>query len=139
MYNSQEIALMIKKTAKERNITIKQLLEKSGLNINTVSELAKGKQISYVNFAIIADNLGCSVDYLLGRTDEPNSEIHQNITAGANNSGSNNISFGVKTEENFTEPTDSMTRKFIDVFVHLDFVQQVNVMKYALEQAEKSA
>ena len=139
MYNSQEIAQIIKKMAKERNITIKQLLEKCNLNINTISELSKGKQISYINFAIIADNLGCSVDYLLGRTNEPNSEIYQNIKAGANNSGSNNISIGAKAEENFTDTTDSMTRKFFDVFIHLDFSQQVNVMKYALEQSEKSA
>ncbi len=79
MYNSQEIASIIKKTAKEKNITVKQLLEKCNLNINTISELSKGKQISYVNFAIIADNLGVSVDYLLGRTETPNSQI---ITTG---------------------------------------------------------
>lgn len=82
MYNSQEIAQIIKKMAKERNITIKQLLENCNLNINTISELSKGKQISYINFAIIADNLGCSVDYLLGRTDAPqeNTINNQNAT-----------------------------------------------------------
>ena len=99
----------------------------------------KKGNINPVSLVKIADYFNVSTDYLLGRTDEPNSEIHQNITAGANNSGSNNVSIGAKAEESFTEPTDSMTRKFIDVFVHLNFSQQVNVMKYALEQAEKSA
>lgn len=71
MYNSQQVAFRIKTTAKSGNITIKQLMKQCDLNINTVSELSKGKQISYVNFAKIADNLNCSVDYLLGRTDNP--------------------------------------------------------------------
>jgi transcriptional regulator with XRE-family HTH domain len=110
-----------------------------GLSSATTTKWKAGAVPNGETLAKIADYFSCSVDYLLGRTNEPNSEIHQNITAGANNSESNNISVGVKTEENFTEPTDSMTRKFIDVFVHLEFSQQVNVMKYALEQAEKNA
>ena len=71
MNNPQQIAFQIKQSAKEKNITVKQLLENCGLNINTISELSKGKQISYVNFANIADYLAVSVDYLLGRTDNP--------------------------------------------------------------------
>lgn len=73
MCDTQNIAFMIKKTAKSKNITVRQLLENCKLNINTISELSKGKQISYLSFATIADNLDCSVDYLLGRTSNPSS------------------------------------------------------------------
>ena len=71
MYDEQETAFIIKQTAKAKNITIKQLLENCNLSINTVSELSKGKRMSYISFAKIADALDCSMDYLMWRTDNP--------------------------------------------------------------------
>lgn len=105
MYDSQNIAFLIKKTAKEKNITIKQLLETCNLNINTVSELSKGKQISYLNFATIADCLGVSVDYLLGRTGTPDINL-----------------------------TDKIQADFFKIFQKLPFEEQVNLMNIALEK-----
>lgn len=75
MYNSQSIAERIKSTAKSQKKSLGSVLSVCGLGINTISELSKGKQISYINFAKIADELNCSVDYLLGRTDVP--EVNQ--------------------------------------------------------------
>lgn len=43
------------------------------MNINAISEFGKGKQLSCISLAKIADYLDCSVDYLLGRTDDPQS------------------------------------------------------------------
>jgi Predicted transcriptional regulators len=71
MYITQDIAYRIKATAKSRKITIKQLLSECGLNINAISEFSKGKNLSCISLARIADYLDCSVDYLLGRTDNP--------------------------------------------------------------------
>ncbi len=73
MYNSQEIAIRIKKYAKQKGVSMGELLSSCGLGINTVSKIAKGTDILTLNFAKIADYLDCSVDYLLGRTDNPNS------------------------------------------------------------------
>ena len=70
MYIPKEIAMRIKEQAKGK-ISIKTLLDNCNLGVNTISELSKGKQISYISFAKIADELNCSVDYLLGRTDIP--------------------------------------------------------------------
>ena len=78
MYNSAEIAERIKKTAKENKITIRELLNKCGLGINAISQLAKGQSISSITLARIADCLDCSVDYLLGRTTD--NEKDGNIT-----------------------------------------------------------
>ena len=61
----------IKNTAIYKGISIKQLLNNCDLSINTISEMSKGKQISYISLAKIAACLDCSVDYLLGRTDIP--------------------------------------------------------------------
>lgn len=70
MYNSQDIAQSIKKMSKDKNITIKKLLEDVGLGFNTMSNM-KTSMPKADNLAKIADYLDCSVDYLLGRTDNP--------------------------------------------------------------------
>ena len=71
-YDNEMIAFRIKRIAKLRHIAMKQLLFQAGLNINIVSNLANGKNISALNLAKIADVLQCSMDYLMGRSDNPN-------------------------------------------------------------------
>ena len=70
-YNSNDIANRIKLTAKNSNIKLKDMLTECDLGINTVSQLTSGKDILSKNLARIADYLGVSMDYLLGRTDNP--------------------------------------------------------------------
>ena len=65
------IAERIKQTAKNNKVSIKQMLNDLGMGINLISHLAKGQNISSISLAQIADYLNCSVDYLLGRTDNP--------------------------------------------------------------------
>ena len=77
MYNSQDVAQSIKKMSKDKNITIKKLLEDVGLGFNTMSNM-KTSMPKADNLAKIADYLDCSVDYLLGRTDNP--EINKQET-----------------------------------------------------------
>ncbi len=82
--NPQEIAKKIKETASIRSIKIKDLLSLSGIkNINAISELSKGQQMSCISLGNIASVLGVSTDYLLGRTDNP--DIIGNYINGDNN------------------------------------------------------
>ena len=74
MYNSKEIAERIKKRTKEQGKTLHEVLTECELGINTVSKISSGTDILTLNFAKIADCLDCSVDYLLGRTEDP--ELH---------------------------------------------------------------
>ena len=69
MYLTKEIAERIKQQAKSNKVSIKEMLCACNMNINALSEFAKGKQLSSISLAKIADYLNCSVDYLLGRTD----------------------------------------------------------------------
>ncbi len=71
MYNSQEIANRIKSIAKSNNASLKTMLSECDLGINAISQMAKGNDMLSKNLARIADYLNCSVDYLLGRTDNP--------------------------------------------------------------------
>ena len=73
MYITQDIAFRIKSRAKFQKIIMKNMLTDCDMNINAISEFSKGKQLSCISLARIADYLDCSVDYLLGRTDNPNS------------------------------------------------------------------
>ncbi|SCH62689.1 Uncharacterised protein [uncultured Ruminococcus sp.] len=71
MYVNQEMANRIKSRAKIQKIAMKTMLSDLELGINLISHLAKGQNITAINLARIADYLDCSVDYLLGRTDNP--------------------------------------------------------------------
>ena len=71
MYNPPDIAMRIKSTAKEKGVLLKTMLEELGLGSNTMSHMRHGKMPAADTLARIADFLGCSVDYLLGRTENP--------------------------------------------------------------------
>lgn len=72
MYNSHDIALRIKQYAKEKHVVLKEMLNVCELSKNTLSSmLSGGSTPKSENLAKIADYLDCSVDYLLGRTDNP--------------------------------------------------------------------
>ena len=71
MYITQDIANRIKVRLKDQRISTKTMLSDLDMGINAISEFAKGKQMSCIKLARIADYLDCSVDYLLGRTVVP--------------------------------------------------------------------
>lgn len=71
MYTADVLSSKIKSRAKEQGIKLKDMLVELDLNINTVSQISDKKGLSCFPLAKIADYLDCSVDYLLGRTDNP--------------------------------------------------------------------
>lgn len=71
MYNSEDIANRIKLRTKQQGKLLGEVLSACDLGVNTISKMSKGTDILTKNFAKIADYLDCSVDYLLGRTDNP--------------------------------------------------------------------
>lgn len=71
MYESDNMAARIKSEAKKKQVTLKTMIVDLGFNANTMSAMYHGKMIGADRLARIADYLDCSVDYLLGRTDNP--------------------------------------------------------------------
>jgi len=71
LYNSPNVANIIKSYAKTKAIPLKSILEDCGLGSNTFSHMLHGRSLAFDSLAKIADYLDCSVDYLLGRTDNP--------------------------------------------------------------------
>ncbi len=80
MYEPSSVAEMIKKTALSQNVQIKTVLSALDLNKNTLSNMYKGSMLKSDSLARIADYLGCSVDYLLGRADKPS--LSSNVIGG---------------------------------------------------------
>lgn len=70
MYQSTDVAERIKQLAKNQSLTVKQVLLDAGLNYNTMSNMRRS-MLKADNLARIADVLNCSMDYLMGRTDNP--------------------------------------------------------------------
>lgn len=130
MYNSHDLAISIKSIAKEKNITIKDMLTSCELGSNTMSSLYHGKSIAFDSVAKIADYLDVSVDYLLGRTDEP-----QKINYGVENHGDNNGA--INNQVNSANASDGISKEMLVKFEELNFIDKVKVMSLIAELSEK--
>lgn len=57
---------------KELNLTAKKVSDATGISTGNLSDWKGGRCLpSAEKLEMLADYLGCSVDYLLGRTDNP--------------------------------------------------------------------
>ena len=75
LYNSPYVANRIKACAKQKNISLTQILQDCSLGANTFSHMLHGRALAFDSLAKIADYLDCSVDYLLGREKADAEEI----------------------------------------------------------------
>ena len=73
MYIAQTTKDRIKKLCKENKISMENMLFNCSLGVNAIRQINDTKGMASFSLAKIADYLDCSVDYLLGRTDNPNS------------------------------------------------------------------
>ncbi len=69
MYYSQALADRIKSLAKKKNIPYGKLLSDCGINTSSLNQMSDKKGLGSFSLAKIADQLDCSVDYLLCRTE----------------------------------------------------------------------
>lgn len=88
MYNAQATIERVQAIIKQKGDTQKRIFEVCGLDENTLKKMSDKRGISSFYLAKIADELKCSVDYLLGRSDNPQSHKCP-VTLGeiSNNSG----------------------------------------------------
>lgn len=76
MYNSQVTSERIKQLTRDKNISLLTLNEQCGLSKDTIKTAGKSENgMKAKNLYMIAEFLDVSVDYLLGRTDEPYSNL----------------------------------------------------------------
>lgn len=90
MYEPANVAERINKLLKEKNLQQKDMLMECGLNKNTISSmLSRGSMVKADTLAKIADFLSCSVDYLLGRTENPEIYHYEKASQNANKTAGN--------------------------------------------------
>lgn len=95
MYDITKVAETIKVLAGAKGYTVAALLKACGLGKDTINTMARrGSWIQANSLAKIADELDVSVDYLLGRTDNPQAHKTGFNVAVGDNSG-NNAAIGV--------------------------------------------
>lgn len=70
VYQSSDIAKRIKARAKQHGVSVRKMLIDLGLGLNTMTNM-KTSMPNADSVARMADYLDCSVDFLLGRTDNP--------------------------------------------------------------------
>ncbi len=113
-YDMQQIANRIELRMNDCGYKKKTMLTELNLGINLLSHLAKGQVISSVNLAKIADYLDCSVDYLLGRTDNPTSHKTpriKNITVSPSNDTDLQVAYGFKSGPVIEDDDETTTSK----------------------------
>lgn len=106
MYTAQITIDRIQGIIRSRGLVQKNVLEDCGLNENTLKRMTDNRGMASFSLAKIADYLGVSVDYLLGRTDEPEIKSISNVVSiGGDNAGdiSNAVSFGKASTEDIDE------------------------------------
>ena len=128
MYNPQITVIRIKELSDNNSLTLKQINETCGLNKNTINLSANSKTgLNAKALFDISDCLNCSVDYLLGRTDNPN------ITAKTYINGENSIQavVGGAIENNTVtiSATDEMTKEIGLLLSNLTYRQKTDLMK----------
>lgn len=134
MYITQEIAKRIRNTAKSQNVKTGAMLSECGLGINALSEFDKGKHISSISLATLADYLNCSVDYLLGRSDNPQS--HKCPIALGDISNNNGVIGGIAnsapvTINNGEIQLSQNAAAMLEIFNTLDTVNQAELLVHA--------
>ena len=126
MNDSATVAQLIRERMKAYGISNKQLADDiQNVNVNTIAQLAKGREISYVTFAKIADYLDCSVDYLLGRVDNPQLNDSTYINGNNNNNGNQAINGNININTNTTEKDD---RQLLEMIKSLDLIQRAKII-----------
>lgn len=132
MYDTVKIAQTIKETAKSKNIVLKNMLEECGMNKNAISTMiSRGSVPQADNLAKIADYLEVSVDYLLGRTEQPNGYNNNQINTGAVGNNSN-----VNVNNQNTQ-LDEMSSELIEQFKALSFKDKAEVMNLIVKLNNK--
>ena len=130
-YNVLEIKSRLIREFEKRGVKPYRILPDIGLSKNTLDSANKSMPKADT-LAKIADYFGCSVDYLLGRTDEPN------MTINVNQTGKNIVSSPINAVNNAEKPSNEMTAELVKMFETMSFSDKMKVMNFVLELNEKN-
>lgn len=137
MYTAQTTIDRVQKQIKSKDLIQKVVLEKCGINENTLKKMTDNKGISSFSLAKISDELDCSVDYLLGRTENPQSHKSIAITTGDIKDNNNSVIGNGNSDISITVQASGQAAALLEVFEKLDPFKQAKVLLF-VEELEKS-
>lgn len=139
-YLPQVTAERIKSLASANGISISKLNEICELSKNTIAQTGKGTEgMKARNLFLIAETLDCSIDYLLGRTEQPSMKSETNVSvAGDINAPVVNNSGKMVDSANTPEPNlDEMQQELLNQFGKLDIKDKVAFLHQIIQKAEE--
>ena len=128
MKNPQNLAETIEALSKEKGISVSSMLQDLEMNKNALFTMKKSGYLPRVeSLCKFADYFQCSLDYLLGRTEEPQTMNQVNNGNIGNNSN-------VNINKSNLSDTDS---ELITEFKKLTFTDKAKVMSLIAELSQK--
>lgn len=113
----------------KRNIKQADLSKATGISTGNISDWKKGKSFpSAEKLVLIAEYLGCSTDYLLGRTDNPNLTGGAYINGDNNNNGQQAINGNVTVNSSDDSSDTSDDKQLLDMIKELDIVDRSKII-----------
>lgn len=134
--DNAQFAKRIKETCKIREIPISKMLSDCDIRKGLIYDLEKRDWTPSIVIAEkIALYLECSVDYLIGRTDNPNINGN-NISAGNTGIGVGNFnsSINITAKDKKSNEFDSTTMQVAEAFQNLDFDDKFEVMQLLIQK-----
>lgn len=136
MNNSQQLANLIQLRAKEVGKTLLKISEECEISKNFMQSMKKeGYMPRLENLCKLADSLYCSVDYLLGRTDNPKPEVehtHIEQTHQYIQNDSSPIVFAMPSETQLDENQQELLKRF----GQLKYTDKLAFMQELVEKTE---
>lgn len=125
----------IQEVLDSKNIKASKMMRDLGFSSGLFSQWKAGKQeVSLEKIISIANYFDCSVDYLLGRTENPNVNNSGTSISQKYIGGDANASITNETKKS----ADSISEKFMAIFNNLPFEEQLAVMNVAVEKSKKT-
>lgn len=131
MYNAQIIKERIKSLCKNKKISMENMLLECSLGVNAIRQINDTKGMASFSLAKIADYLECSVDYLLGRSDDTHmfiSNAKDNAVA-ISQSGSATATIKNGKERELTKQEKDLLR----IYNNASTAQQIELISHALD------
>lgn len=133
MVNLNNLFLIIEK----KGLSASKVSADTGISTGNISDWKKGRSMpTAIKLDILANYFECSIDYLLGRTDNPN--VSGNYINGDNNvqaiknNGAVTISQSPKAEQQ-----DEMTQELVKAFCKLCFSDKMKIMNTIMKMVEE--
>lgn len=132
MYNAQCTKDRIKNICKVKKVNMEQMLVDCSLGVNAIRQINDTKGMASFSLAKIADYLDCSVDYLLGRTDNPEVTYNNHALSGdggvAVAGGNANITISNQQKED---------AEILDLIKSLPLKKRVKIISMIYEELEE--